>query len=137
MRLVVGEDKAVGEWASAALGVRFQEPFTAFGFVRDGEMAGAAVFNDYYPGGNVELTYVGQRSFSRDGFRFMTRFAFVELKCSRMTAKTRRSNQSVKKMLERFGFKFEAYQRRYFGPNKRDDALVYVLLPDAAKRWMK
>lgn len=135
MRVVHGEEVAL--WAGAQLGVTFQEPYTAFGFADDRGFRGASIFNDYYRGGNVEWTYVGPQSFTRSSLRFMCRFAFDELEAARVTAKTRRGNVIARRMLPRGGFLFEGVQKRYFGPSKADDALVYVLWPEQAQRWIK
>lgn len=140
MRVVAGHDRDIADWAGQMLGgVTFQEPFTAFGFLRGGEIHGAAVFNDYYPGGNVEITYVGPRSYGKQQIGFMMRFAFQELKASRMTARTRRDNILVNKLLPRFGFVYEGVQRRFYGPEKGADAIVYVMWPENEKvlRYME
>ena len=138
MNIIAGHDQAVAEWAGAMLGVRFQEPFTAFGFTdKNGAINGACVFNDYYPGGNVEWTYVGPSSFSRSSLRFMARFCFDELKATRVTAKTRRSNSVVRRLLPKGGFLFECTQKRYFGPSKGDDALVFVMHRENAEKWLR
>lgn len=135
MRVVHGD--AVALWAGEQLGVRFQEPYTAFGFTDDaGVIRGAAVFNDYYQGGNVEWTYVGPASFSRHSLSFMARFCFDELKVSRVTAKTKRSNVRVQKLLNKGGFSYETTQKRYFGPTKKDDAIVFFMTREGAKRWL-
>ncbi|MND34761.1 hypothetical protein D3C80_253830 [compost metagenome] len=138
MQIIAGQDEAVAGWAGANLGVRFQEPYTAYGFTdANGNIDGAVVFNDYYPGGNVEVTYFGPRSLSRSVILFMARFCFDELKATRVTAKTRRSNCVVRRLLPKGGFAFECTQRRYFGPEKGDDALVFVMTRENAARWLK
>lgn len=137
MQIIGGHDTLVAGWAGEQLGVRFQEPYTAFGFADDGgAMRGACIFNDYYPGGNVEWTYVGPFSFSRSSLYFMARFCFDELKASRVTAKTKRSNVRVQKLLNRGGFSYETTQKRYFGPTKKDDAIVFVMTREGAKKWL-
>lgn len=120
------------------MGVRFQEPYTAFGFVDQANVIrGAAIFNDFYHGGNVEWTYVGPHGFSPDTLRFMARFCFDELKATRVTAKTRRGNVKARRLLPKGGFEFEFTQKRYFGPDKADDALVFVLRRENAERWLQ
>lgn len=137
MRVLGAHDQEVAAWAGAVLGVAFQEPYTAFGVIdRTGVVQGAAIFNDYYPGGNVELTYVGSNSFSKGVFRFLCRFAFDELKATRVTARTRRGNVVMRRMLPKGGFNFEGTQKHFYGPTKADDALVYVLFRHNAERWL-
>ncbi len=136
--MVAGQDQVIADWAGSLLGVRFQEPYTAFGFVdAGGSLRGACVFNDYYgAGSNVEMTYVGAGSFTRNTIFFMAKFCFNELQVSRVTARTKRSNVLVRRLLPRAGFAFEATQKRFFGPTKGDDALVFVLFKENASRWL-
>lgn len=137
MRIVAGQDAAIAGWAGGQLGVRFQEPYTAFGFVDSNDIIrGACIFNDYYPGGNVEWTYVGPGSFTRRTLSFMSKFCFEELQATRITAKTRRSNICVRRLLPKGGFEFEGTQKRYFGPEKGDDALVFVMRKEQAMKWI-
>lgn len=138
MMLVAGQDHAVAEWAGAQLGVKFVEPYVALGIVNDaGGLIGASVFSDYYRGGNIEWTYVGEGSL-RPGMLFdLAHYCFVQLAVSRVTAKTRRSNRLVRRLLPKAGFSFEMTQKRYFGPSKDDDALVFVLTKENAGRWLR
>lgn len=138
--IVAGQDFAVAAWAGSQLGVTFQEPYTAFGFTGpDGSLRAASIFNDYYPGGNIEWTYVGAETFTPGKLRFLARFVFLELEATRVTAKTRRGNVIVRRLLGKksSGFQFEGTQKFYFGPTKADDALVYVLFRANALRWMR
>lgn len=137
MRVIAGQDEAVALWAGANLGVRFQEPYTAYGFTdANGNIDGAVILNDYYKMGNVEITYFGPRSLSPRIVAFIARFCFEELQVMRVTAKTKRSNAVVRRLLPRFGFAFECTHKRYFGPEKGDDALVFFMDKNAASRWL-
>jgi len=119
------------------LGVTFQEPFVAVGVADDqGNICGASVFNDFYKGGNVEFTHVGPGTLNRGIIRELVRYCFKQLKVTRVTAKTKRSNKLVRTILPRVGFVFEVTQKRYFGPSRGDDALVFVMTRENAKRWM-
>lgn len=124
-------------WAGQELGITFQEPYTAFGFIEDDAVKGAVIFNDYYRGGNVEITYVGSHSFRKQQIGFMCRFAFQELGCSRVTARTRRGNGRMRRILPRFGFQYEGTQKRFYGPTPDDDGISFVLWPEKAARWMR
>ncbi len=139
VNVIAGEDEAIGQWASEQLGcARFQEPFTAFGFTDgDNRLFAASIFNDYYPGGNCEWTHVGPGRFTPEMASFLCRFVFEQLSATRVTAKTRRGNALVRKLLPKYGFTFEGVQKRYFGPAKDDDALVYVLFKEDAGRWLQ
>ena len=138
MMLVPGHDRAVADWAGAQLGVHFTEPFKALGVVNsDGLLIGASIFGDYYPGGNIEWTYVGHGSLRASILKDIAHYCFVQLAASRVTAKTRRSNKLVRRLLPKAGFSFETTQKRYFGPSKDDDALVFVLRKEDASKWLR
>lgn len=138
MILVPGHDEAVAKWAGEQLGVRFVHPLTAIGVVDPaGQLVGASVFNDHYPGGNLEWTYVGEGSLRLHMIRDIARYCFVQLEVSRVTAKTRRSNKLVRRLLPRAGFSFEMTQKRYFGPTRDDDALVFCLFREDAGKWLR
>ena len=137
MHLVGGHDRQVMDWASQVLDKRFVEPATAFGVVNDeGRLHGAAIFNDFYPGGNLELTYLGPHTLSRKIIRGIALYAFKECGVARLTCKTERRNRIVQKLLPRLGFTLEYSQKRYFGPEKAQDALVFVLYRNHAPSWL-
>ncbi len=138
MMLVPGHDQEVAAWAGDQLGVHFVQPLSAVGVVdTSGSLVGASVFNDYYPGGNIEWTYVGAGSLRPKMLKDLAQYCFIQLAASRVTAKTRRSNKLVARLLIKAGFTFEVTQKRYFGPDKADDALVYVLRKEDAAKWLR
>jgi len=116
----------------------FYAMYAAFGIVDgDGALEGAAIFSDYYRGGNVELTYIGAGTLTRAIVKQIGYYAYHTLGVSRITAKTQRRNATVCRLLPKAGFEFECIQKRYFGPNKDDDAVVYSLSAQRAERWLK
>lgn len=137
MRIIAGQDEYMAEWAGSLLGVRFQEPYTAFGFVERDHLKGAVIFNDYYPNGNVEITFVGSHAFRKQQIAFMCHYAFRDLRCTRVTARTARGNTLMRKILPRFGFEYEGVQKRFYGNTADADAIVFVMWPDAAEKWLK
>ncbi len=138
MTLVTGFDREVADWAGAQLGVQFAEPFVAVGVLNaSGDLVGASVFGDYYKGGTIEWTYVGEGTLRPSMLRDLAQYCFVQLAASRVTAKTRRSNKLVRRLLPKAGFSFETTQKRYFGPHKDDDALVFVLHKENAGKWLR
>lgn len=137
MQVLFGHDEAVAQWAGAQLGVEFQQPYRAMGVLDDaGALKGATVFNDHYPGGNIEMTLVGPGVLSWRVQKAIVGFAFQACGASRLTAKTPFRNKKVRRMLPKAGFQFECVQKRYFGPERGDDALVYVLFRENAGRWL-
>lgn len=140
MQWVGGHDAVVAEWAQQMFHgkLNFWAVHSAFGIVSDdGTLKGAALFSDYYPGGNVELTMVGPRTLTRAILNQIAYHAFVTLQASRVTAKTRRSTPEVSKLLTKAGFKFEAVSRNYFGPEPGDDAIVYSFAAKDAAKWAR
>lgn len=136
--LVGGQDQAVAAWAGHELGVTFMQPVAAFGIVDEqSKIKGAAIFNDYYKGGNIELTYLGCGTISRNIIRQLARYAFTGNGVLRVTCKTRKSNVLVRRLLPRLGFRLECTLKNYFGSAKGDSALVFVLHKADAKRWIE
>jgi hypothetical protein len=137
MTPVFGYDAEVAAWAGAQLGVEFQQPYRAMGVIDPaGVLRGASIFNDHYPGGNIEMTLVGAGMLTRRVQRAIVHFAFNTCGASRLTARTAYRNRLVRRLLPKAGFAFEGTQKRYFGPERGDDALVYVLFRENAGRWL-
>lgn len=138
MKLVRGHDAEIAEWAGQQVGVKFTQPLAAFGVVDTaGVVRGAAIFNDYYRGGNVEVTYVGPKSVTRSVIFEVMDFAFNQLGASRMTAQTAFRNLAMRKILPKMGFVFEMTRKRYYGPKRGDDAVMFVLYKEKATRWLE
>lgn len=138
MQPVFGYDAEVAAWAGAQLGVSFQQPFRAMGVVdSQGTLRGATIFNEHYTGGNIEMTLVGPGMLTRGVQQAIVRFAFVNCGASRLMARTARRNAVVRRLLPKAGFAFEGVQKRYFGPERGDDALIYVLFREQAGKWLE
>ena len=138
MHWISGHDDTVAEWAGRRFGCDFYARYAAFGIGDiDGTLIGAAVFSDYYPGGNIQLSYTGSGTLSRAIIKNIGYYAYEVLGASRITCKPPRSNAIARKLLPRAGFEFEGILKRYYGPKKADDALVYSLTKEKAARWMK
>ena len=137
---VSGHDAVVADWAAKMFHgkLNFWAVHSAFGVAgNDGTLIGAALFSDYYPGGNVELTFVGPKTLTRAILNQISYHAFVTLQASRVTAKTRRSTPGVSKLLTKAGFRFECIQKRYFGPDDGDDAVVYSFPAEQGAKWIR
>jgi len=137
MPLVLGHDQSVADWAARQLGNRNIPPgCTAWGVIdKTGQLKGALLFHSFYRHGNMEIAMVGD-VVRKDLLRQAARYVFGQLGCTRVTARTARRNAHILKMLPRAGFEFEGTNKRWYGPEKGDDALVYALFPDRAKRWL-
>jgi hypothetical protein len=134
--LVFGQDELVAQYVLGNLGLPLVPPYTAIGGTRDGQtLCIGAVFNQYN-GSNIEITLYGPGALTRGAIRGVYHYAFDQLRVNRVSAKTRRSNKNMQRLLPRFGFKFEGISARYFGPEKADDAIRFVLFPDDARKWI-
>lgn len=136
MNLVVDADALVAEWAQDRLGPLLFTSYRAFGVADGGgSLRGAMLFHDYN-GSNIEITIYGPGCINRRFIRYAFDYAFRVNGASRLTARTRRGNARMRKLLPKLGFVYEGTSKQYFGPNRGDDALNYALFPPAAARWM-
>lgn len=138
-KFVTGRDAEVVAWTSRQIGFPISNASVGLAIVEEedptGTILGAVVFTDY-TGANVELitciTKVIHRHLIRDCYRYI----FDHLKCLRATVRCRRDNAAMRKLYPRLGFKLEVVQKKFFGPNRSDDALQFVLMRSDAERWM-
>lgn len=132
---VFGHDAAVGEWAERMLGRPLCPPYVAIGFVRQGVLAGAAIFNGWN-GSNLDISIVGPGCLHRSTIRIAYRYAFRQCRANRLTARTRRDNKLMRALLPRLGFTQECVMPKFYGPMRADDAFCYRLTPFEAQRWL-
>ena len=136
MRLLFGRDDQVAVWAAQNLGMAIHPPYVSIGVVdRDEKLIGAAVFTDWN-GSNIEIAIVGPGAMTRGVIRAAFHYVFMQVGANRLTAKTKRSNKLMLRMLPKFGFVFEATLKAYYGVERDNDALVFRLTPNAALKWM-
>lgn len=134
--LILGCDEMVAAWVGEKLGTKFIPPYTTIGATKDGnDLCAGAVFNDY-TGSNLEITLVSDGGLTRGNIRAVFSYAFDQVKVNRLSAKTKRSNKAMRRMLPRFGFKFEGISAQYFGPTRADDAIRFVLFHEDARKWL-
>lgn len=139
MRFVVGRDQEAAACVSRGIGSEVLPPYTAFGVVEhdpDGPLLGGIVLNDWN-GSNVEITLFAPRCFRRHLVRDFYRYIFMDLKAHRLSARCKRSNAVMRKLMPRLGFNYEATIKGYYGPTRDQDALLFRMTCDEAKRWMR
>lgn len=137
MRLILGHDDLVAQWASRRLGTIIVPPYVCFGVLDDlDEMCGAIVFNSY-TGPNIEMTIYGPGCINRRFIRAALDYAFNQAKALRLSVHTARRNKPMYRILRRFGFHYEGILKRFYGPTRHDDAYSFVLFPEDAVRWMR
>jgi RimJ/RimL family protein N-acetyltransferase len=132
MPLLVGHDEAVAGWVAANLGITIAPPYTALGVTNDaGTLIGGAVFHGRSCG-NIDVTIYGPRAMTRSAIRAAMAYVFVQLGCTRLTARCRRSNRAMVRLLPRLGFKHEGVQRGYYWG---EDAMMWGMLKTEC-RWL-
>lgn len=135
MPLLTGHDAAVTNWVAARLGISIAPPYTALGVLDvAGTLIGGAVFSGY-SGANIDVTIYGQGAASKPVLAAGFRYVFGQLRCERLTARCKRSNAAMRKHMDFLGFKHEGTQRRYWGPTRNDDALLFGMTRDEC-RWI-
>lgn len=115
MQPLFGYDREVASWVSTRIKSTIHPPFVAIGFLRNDVLIAGAVFNDFIPGGNIELTFASDEQISRPMILIVFRYVFVQLKCSRLSITTPDTNERVKDLAKRLGFKPESIRADYYG----------------------
>ncbi len=138
MRLLFGHDDMVAQWVSGKIGALISPPYVAIGATRDEQtLCAGVVFNDY-SGHNIEITLASEGKLTRGAIRGIYHYAFAQVGAGRVTARARRSNKVMRELLPRFGFIPDCGgqpMKNYYGPNKADDAFVFVLFPQNARKF--
>ncbi len=137
MRLVVGQDAAVAQWAQDKYAGGLQPYIQAMAIVDGiGNIRGAATLH-YHGGSNIELCYWGPGTLTRRIAGQIAEICFFGLKVSRVTCRTPRSNKIVARHLPKLGFRYEGLARHYYGPTKQQDAIMFGLTLDDAARLLR
>lgn len=113
--LLIGKDELVAAWAFAKWGLHPTKVDRGLGIVtKDGNIRGAILLQNYN-GSNIELSYYGPRTLSSGIVRSIARLVVSEFNASRLTVVTSKKNRRLMRSLQRFGFRLEGAQRRYYG----------------------
>lgn len=137
MKLIFGYDDAIARIVGEGLGQTIHPPYTCIGVVDwRGNVKGGFVFNGFN-GSNIEMTAWLDSALTRGLIRAVMHYAFIQLGCNRLSARTKRSNKPVQSMLPRAGLRYEATLKQYFGPEKKDDAILYCINRETAlRKWL-
>lgn len=106
--LIFGADREIAAWVGEQLGICDFGPSSAIGVARGNKIVAGAVFNNFrWP--NIEVTFAATspRWATRQTFRAILRYPFIQLDCRRLTAVTEATNQPARAFLCRFGFREE------------------------------
>jgi RimJ/RimL family protein N-acetyltransferase len=131
-RILLYADDLVAGWMAAQTGQSITPPYTSFAMISpDGQISGAVLFNDLQEA-SVEVSIVAPRAVSRALLRLAAQHAFGELQCNRVTARTRASSLTVRRFIEKAGFRQEGVLRSYYQDG--DDAILFGMLKSEC-RW--
>jgi RimJ/RimL family protein N-acetyltransferase len=124
LRLALGYEQIVGEWAQARiphLDLEHLGPFVAMGIIDDTDtIRGAAIFHGYAPqyrGIEISFALDSSRGLSRSIIAGIMSYPFQQLNVVRVTAATpgNKTGARTRRFLEHFGFKREGLARLGFG----------------------
>jgi RimJ/RimL family protein N-acetyltransferase len=133
LRLSVRDEITLAGWVSERIGRVIEPPYTVLGFEDQTDVVAAAVFNDYQPGGNIEMTFAADQPFTRGMFRAIAHYVFVQLGCARLTVRTKQANECICDLATRLGFRREATLKDYFG--KKEHAELFRMTRKEC-RWL-
>lgn len=104
--------------------------------VKNEKIAGVVILHDWSPP-NVFLSWasVTPRWMSRDLLLHVFNWAYVQLRCKRITGLVERNNKRARDIDERLGMKLEGVLRKA-APSGRD-LMVYGLLKEEAEQLIK
>lgn len=125
MQVAFGE--TIAAWLEERFRTKFHPPYTAMGFAADnGRPLCAVIWNDYTPGGNIELTMLAEPGgITRGVIRYLAHYAFVTNQCRRVQVHVRKSNVMLLRLMPRFGFKYETVAPCFYAD---EDAVVFRML---------
>jgi RimJ/RimL family protein N-acetyltransferase len=134
MRLVLDRREEVAAWVAERVNRRrFREPYQAIGYEIGGQLCGGHVFEDMTDH-DVHIHIAGSAAVSKGACRVAWDYAFKQAGCKRISALVRADNTRMNQILPRLGFQREATVRRFYDDV---DGVLWGLLPDDAKSWMR
>lgn len=120
-RLVFDRKEEIAAYLERRLNTTLTPPFLTIGIEENGEIVGGWLFNDYN-GSNIEISVALDRPLTRGMIRAVHHYVFQQLKCRRVTARCRESNEKSATLIRRLGFRNEGRQPFYYGD---DAALIF------------
>lgn len=137
MNLLFNHDKTVADWCATKANTQFNSLLCAIGYLDDdGNLIGAAVFHDAGKY-DVELSFYGHGTLTLDMCKAIAWVAFIKYRMERVSIHVSRSNKRLLTMLPKLGWTHEGIRRHFFGPYKRDDAIMFGMLRAEASRYIK
>lgn len=131
-----GENRQLLAWAANKLKQDVLQNARAIAVVKNNKIAGVIVLHDWSPP-NVFLSWASDdvRWMSKGLILHIYNWAYVQLKCTRITGLVERNNKRARKIDEQLGMKLEGVLRKA-APSGRD-MIVYGLLKEEAETLIK
>lgn len=127
-------EPAILDWLARVHGAEFFiSPRVVMGFIDDGGVLRGASVIELHNAATGELHVYGRTS--NDVAKVVFHVAFRHLGLSRIECRTRRDNLKVKRAAPKWGFRYEATARNFYGPGRINDAMVYSMTPEQC-RWI-
>lgn len=129
--ILTGHDAEVAAWVAGHLDADLYRIHSAIGVIEDredatSELIGGAVLHNWSKY-DIEMSYFGPMTFSPNMGRAIAEAALAA-GVQRMTIRIRRSARRLGAHLMAAGWRYEGIQRRLYGPEKADDAILYGML---------
>lgn len=127
------EDKdAIRLWLATVHHFEFENPNDVMAIERDGKIIAAVIFTRWV-GPDIHMHFAGS-NLTRRFIRAMWNYAFVQMRCERVTVTIRADNDRSLGLIWRVGFQYEGRLRR---KEEHNDLLIFGLLRDEAPVWMR
>lgn len=136
MKLVTDleHEPAILDWLARVYGVEFfQHPRLVMGVITDAGVLCGCVVLELHNAATGEIHVYGR--VSNDVAKDVFSIAFHRWGLSRLEARTRRDNLTIKRAAPKWGFKYECSAQSYYGPGRENDAMVYSMTPEQC-RWI-
>lgn len=125
------QNAMVARWAFETYKVEPWPVVMAVGLLENNDLVGAFLFQEFN-GSNAELSFYGK--ITPRVVMEIARASLVLLKVNRLTVRTRRCNKHITRSIKKFGFIYEGVQKMFYGPLRRDDAILFGLMkPDLVR----
>lgn len=127
----------LGNWYASQTKKPLLGPYSAIGWINEqGQIQGAAIFCNYN-GHNIDIHIHCPKCITRSNYKRVLSYIFNEIKCSRLSARIKKDNKNLLRLMTRLGFIYETVLPYYYGKEKNDGAVVYRLTPIEASKWIK
>ena len=125
---------SIGKWYSNQIQQEVHGPYVVVGWGSElGKFTKCLFFNEY-TGANINVHIYAPRVVTKDLMTVLFMYPFEQLKVERLMAKPPRDNKKMLSLLPKAGFQYEATLKRYYGPSKDNDAIVFVYFKE---QWIE